>query len=389
MKMSAQEMQRRHKAVRKAMAEEGIDVLVVGASAQWEQRGVLRYLTDYYVPIFEEYVVIPLDGPVTFFAHYSYGAKHALEYPAIEHADYIPLELLYSDPGLPVAKYVKKFNPKRIGMAGQTGTSASFYMSLINGLGGIPVVDFSSRLSAIRMAKSAEEIQCVEKAIQINEDAFHAYLGEVKPGAREIDAINEAYNVGHKAGAEDLYFMVGSGDKPAQCSIPLALEKNHIWKQGDLNVIIIEISGPGGYYGEITNLISLGEPKPAVRKAFDAVAGAQKAAEKAIKTGVTVGHVADVVEQFLVDAGYYAKSLEDRAKSTTGNLIGHTMGLDTLEMPVVISGEPTVIQPGMQFNIHPNLSLPDGARVIQCECYLSTESVARRLFKTPVQLFVV
>jgi len=389
MQMTAEEMERRHRLVRKAMAEDGIDVLVVGASAQWEQRGVLRYLTDYYVPIFEEFVVIPMDGPVTFFAHYSYGAKHAADYPAIKHAEFIPIEDLYTDPGKSVANYVKKFAPKRVGIAGMGGMSARFYLSLVNGLGAIKTVEFSSRLSAIRMIKSAEEIQCVEKAMKINEEAFSAYLNAVRPGGREIDAINEASYVARKAGAEDMYFMVGSGDKPIQCSIPLALQKNHIWKKGDLNLIIIEISGPGGYYGEIIRLISIGEPSPAVRRAFEAVAGAQKAAESAIRPGATVGQVADVVDGYLIEAGYYSKSSDDRAQTTTGNLIGHGMGLDVLEMPVVIHGDSTTIQPGMQFNIHPNISLPDGIRVIECECYLSTETTARRLSTAPVQIFVV
>jgi hypothetical protein len=51
------------------MESEGIDALVAGASAQLDQRGLLRWLFDYYLPVFEEYAVIPLDGPAVFFAH--------------------------------------------------------------------------------------------------------------------------------------------------------------------------------------------------------------------------------------------------------------------------------------------------------------------------------
>jgi len=389
MQLSQQEFSRRKKVIRDAMAKEDVDIILVGGSDKWEQRGMLRYLTGYYVPIFEEYVLLPMDGPLTFFAHYSYGAKHAHDYPAIEHADFIPLEDINKDPGKRIAKYINDYKPKKLGVT-RTNMSADFYLSVIAHIDPkIEVIDFTRQFDLARMPKSDEELALSEAGIKVNEDAFYAYLKGVREGATEMDAINEASYVVRKSGCEDQYWMCGSGATPAQGSIPLAIERNHVWKNGDLNVIIIEIAGVGGHFGEITHLISLGEPDPEVIKAFNAVSEAQKLAGAAIKPGIPIGDVADLVDQYFVDQGYYPKNPEDKAKSTTGNLIGHGQGLDTMELPYIISGDQTIIQPGTRINIHPNVALPTGVRAISCDCYVATETGSRRLSNMPYDLIVV
>ena len=387
--ISPQEYDRRKKVIREAMAKEDVDLIVIGGSDKWEQRGMMRYMTGYYVPIFEEYLLFPADGPLTFFSHYSYGAKHAHDYPAIECADYIPLEDINHDPGRRIAEYVNQYKPKKIGVT-RSNISAEFYVSMLAHLNpGIEIMDFTYAFDLDRMPKSEEEIKLSEIAVKMNEDAFWAYLRGVREGGTEIDAITEANYALRKAGAEDQYWMVGSGKTPAQGSIPLAMDRKHVWKKGDLNVVVIEIAGPGGHFGEITHLISLGEPAPEVYRAFEAVGEAQRLAAAAIKPGVKIGDVADLVNQYFVDSGYYPKDPAQRAQFTTGNLIGHGQGIDTMELPYIVSGDPTVIQPGTRINIHPNVALPSGVRALSCDCYVATETGCRRLSNMPYDLIVV
>ena len=387
--ISPQEYDRRKKVIREAMAKEDVDLIVIGGSDKWEQRGMMRYMTGYYVPIFEEYLLFPADGPLTFFSHYSYGAKHAHDYPAIECADYIPLEDINHDPGRRIAEYVNQYKPKKIGVT-RSNISAEFYVSMLSHLNpGIEIMDFTYAFDLARMPKSEEEIKLSEIAVKMNEDAFWAYLRGVREGGTEIDAITEANYALRKAGAEDQYWMVGSGKTPAQGSIPLAMDRKHVWKKGDLNVVVIEIVGPGGHFGEITHLISLGEPAPEVYRAFEAVGEAQRLAAAAIKPGVKIGDVADLVNQYFVDSGYYPKDPAQRAQFTTGNLIGHGQGIDTMELPYIVSGDPTVIQPGTRINIHPNVALPSGVRALSCDCYVATETGCRRLSNMPYDLIVV
>ena len=387
--LSMKEFERRKAVIRKAMADEKVDIVLAGGSDKWEQRGMVRYLTGYYVPIFEEYVLLPMNGPLTFFAHYSYGAKHAHDYPAIEKADFIPLEDLNTDPGKRVAQYINEYKPAKLGVT-RTNISAAFYLSVMAHLNPkIEVIDFTHQFDVARMPKSDEELALSEAGIKINEDAFFAYLKGVREGGTELDAVTEAMYVVSKAGCEDQYWMVGSGATPAQGSIPLAYDRNHVWKKGDLNVVVIEIAGIGGHFGEITHLISLGEPAPEVYRAFNAVSEAQKLGAAAIKPGVPIGDVADLIEQYFVDQGFYPKDPADKAASTTGNLLGHGQGLDTMELPYIVSGDKTIIQSGTRINIHPNVALPSGVRAISCDCYVATDKGSRRLSNMPYDLIVV
>ncbi len=387
--ISKQEYDRRKKVIRQAMEKEDVDLIIIGGSDKWEQRGMMRYMTGYYVPIFEEYLLFPADGPLTFFSHYSYGAKHAHDYPAIEMADFIPLKDINHDPGRRVAEYANKYKPKKIGMT-RSNMSAEFYVSFVSHLDkNIEIVDFTRSFDLARMPKSDEEIALSEIAVKLNEDAFWAYLRGIRVGATEMDAITEAEYQMRKAGCEDQYWMVGSGATPAQGSMPLAMDRNHVWKQGDLNVVVIEIAGPGGHFGEITHLISLGKPAPEVFKAFNAVGEAQRLAAAAIKPGVVIGDVADLINNYFIDQGFYPRDPEQRAKFTTGNLIGHGQGIDTMELPNIISGDPTIVVPGMRINIHPNVALPSGVRALSCDCYVATETGCRRLSKMPYDLIVL
>ncbi len=51
MSVSVEELKRRKQLICDTMEKGGVDVTVIGGSDKWEQRGLIRYLTDYYVPI--------------------------------------------------------------------------------------------------------------------------------------------------------------------------------------------------------------------------------------------------------------------------------------------------------------------------------------------------
>ncbi|MCL1940982.1 MAG: Xaa-Pro peptidase family protein [Synergistaceae bacterium] len=377
-----EEITLRQENVRRAMSKHGVDVLITGSSAQMEFRGVLRYLINYYLPVFEEFLVIPLSGPITFFAHDGCGAEYAGSLGSIGDARIIPGNEYNNDPGKCVAELVKSLGCKTVGIAGMAGFSANFYLSLQRHLGNGQLVDFTSQLNQIRMIKSPEEILLAEAAVKLNEETFYNYLSYVKPGNSELDAVNNASLFALNAGAEDLYWMVSSGKLPHLAFLHRARQRKHVWAKGDYNYIILEHSAAGGHFGETTQLISIGEPKPEYVRAFSAVSEAQKAAAAEIKPGAPVGDMADASDRVLAEWGYPQNQNEYSA-------IGHSQGFDVWEFPRIVHGEPTLIQPGMRFNIHPAVALPDGAKITSCDCHISTDTGARRLSSIPYEIIVL
>ena len=379
------EVRGRQEAVRERMAAANIDVLVTGSSAQLEFRGLLRYLADYYLPVFEEYLVIPLDGPVTFFAHDPSGAAYAANSGTVDDIRIIPGHEYNTDPGKCVATFVKSLTSKTVATAGGAGISANFFRSLTRHLAAMPLADFTDELVALRMVKSPSEIALSEAAVKLNEDVFRFYLNLVKPGGRELDAVREATDFTYANGGEDVYWMASSDAVPHLAYLAEARRKRHVWARGDYHYIVLEHAAEGGHWGETTHLISLGEPKKAYADAFKAVGEAQKAAAAVIRPGAAVGEVADASDDTLIKSGYASP----REAGTPGKAIGHSQGADVWEFPRIVSGDPTVILPGMRFNIHPAVILADGAVITSCDCWISTETGARRLSAMPYEILVV
>lgn len=384
MEIPKSEVALRQSKVRAQMAAEGVDIVVAGASARMDSRGILRYLAGYYLPVFEEYLVIPSNGPVTFFAHDECGARYAKTYGAVDDVRYIPGDEYNLDPGKCIADFALKFSPETIGLIGGAGYSANFSQSIQNHLK-CRFIDFTDSFNRIKMVKSAAEILQTEAAVRLNEDTFHHYLQFVRPGARELDAIAAASSFAMRNGAEDLYWMASSGEIPYLAYLAESWREDHLFRGGDYHYIVLEHSAAGGHYGETTHLVSLGKPKKEYARAFAAVCDAQKAAASRIKPGAKAGELADAAEEVLIDAGYMGpRPAEERATA-----IGHSQGTDVWEFPRIVHGDETTIVPGMRFNLHPAIVLQDGAKITSCDCYISTESGSRRLSSLPYEILRV
>ena len=384
MRTPKEELAARLSRVRLAMEKAGADVLVTGSSAQEDHRGMLRYLTDYYISVFEEYLVVHREGPVVFFAHDGCGASYMEELGTVDEIRPIPGDEYNACPGKCVADYLCEKGVRRAALAGLSGLSAPFFRSLTEKAGGVIWTDLTEAVRAIRMIKSPYEIALSKAAVRLNEADFLCYLDQVKAGACEWEAIQAAASYAWKLGCEDQYWLTDTGVKPCWRPLPLAREKRRIWKPGDLNGIVLEHSAEGGHYSEVSRHIAIGEAPEAWVKAYAALAQAQNAAFAAMKPGNTVGQVAEAAEAALRETEYGVLFAAGQKPAA----MGHSQGLDTWEFPRIIRGDETVLQPGMRLNLHPSVKTSEGAAVSFCDLYLITESGAEKLSALKDEIYV-
>ena len=381
MRTPKEELLRRIDKLRLAMAAKNVDVLISGSCSQIHTRGIVRYFLDYYVPVFEEYMVIPLNGPVTMIPHDYAGARYAASSPVIEEILPVPTGV---SPAAFVADAARKINPKRIGIANTDGLSASFVDAIRAEFDGFPMEDLTGDIWKIRQKKSAFELEETILTVRINEDSFLEFLKEVKPGARDIDAMQKARSLTDRMEwTEDQYWMVGTGTNAGFWVY--ANEHPTTWKQGDLIVGITEHAGPGGHWGEVTNLISIGEPEPVVVKAQAALAEAQVEAFRTIRPGNTIGQMADAAQKTLEDLGFAEKITKD----SPVRYFGHSQGIDVFEPPVIMPGSDRIMEEGMRLNFHPSASLPDGRKFNYCVCYMVTKDGGMRLTNLADTIYIV
>lgn len=375
MKTPKEELAARLARVRRAVEAAGAEVLVTGSSAQYDHRGMLRYLTDYYVSVFEEFLVIPLEGPVVFFAHDGAGASYMRELGTTDEIRLIPGEEYLTGPGKCVAEYLKEKRFSCAGLSGLSGLSASFYRSFTETASGIRQQDMTKEIQRIRMRKSPYEMELSREAIRLNEEVFRYYLANVSAGASEQEAIRRAAAYGWEAGCEDQYWLADTGKGPVCRPLPLGREKDHVWQTGDMHGIVLEHSADGGHYSEISRHIAIGREDPAFTAAYEALAEAQEAAFAVMKPGRTVGEVAEAAENVLRKTVFGASY----ARGAAPLCLGHGQGLDVWEYPRIIRGDETVLVPGMRLNLHPPAELPDGTSVSFCDLYGITETGAEKL----------
>lgn len=63
--------------------------------------------------------------------------------------------------------------------------------------------------------------------------------------------------------------------------------------------VMIEVSGPGGMYGELARTFTLGKPSNKLLKLFDIAKGCQEAVAAAAKPGVSGGELSRVFNDFV------------------------------------------------------------------------------------------
>jgi len=242
---------------------------------------------------------------------------------------------------------------KSLGMDGQTMRVFEWLAFKKAGISSQNGVDIGRILLDMRAIKAPDEIANMQKAIDISEDALKVTLDWAKPGMTERQIADKLTAEMMDRGAQDIAFMlVLTGEKSG---LPHGNTGDRVW--GEDEFLLIDFGAKYNEYpADITRTFCVGEPTDQMRAMYDAVYGANKAAREFAKPGVTCDEVDRVARQVIEDAGlgdYFIHRL------------GHGLGLSVHELPNIVGGNQTVLEPGMVFTIEPGVYLPQvgGVRI--------------------------
>ena len=368
MSISREEYLSRLAAVRRELCAVGASALVAGTSARLDGKGLFRWLFGYSFSAFENYALIPAEGDVVFFAHDAGGAAQAAASPVVDRAVVIPSALYDAEPAQPLLTELAGTRGS-IALGGTDVCSARFFDSLRCLLPNRSFVDFSKTLWKLRMIKSPAELLETAEAIRVNEEAFLAYVAELRRGGSSLSALAAAQTRGYELGMEDSWWLSERHDWRSAVGYP----NQHL---------VLEHSGPGGHFGEIGQPLLTGQPDELLRRAQEALVTSIQLAAAEIRPGNRAADVARAAQHYLTDGGWLAPS-------DAPYCIGHGQGLDFWEPPFVATDDDTLIRPGMRLNLHPSLPLPGGGRVSYCDCYVCGEKGPIRLTKLPYDLIIL
>lgn len=217
--------------------------------------------------------------------------------------------------------------------------------ALARAFAGAEIVNAHAALSSIRLAKTADEIAELRKAIAVSEAALEDTLAAVRVGMTEkqVEGLLLAALFAH--GAEALSFapIVAAGANAAQ---PHAKARaGYAIRPGDALLLDFGASW-GGYCADITRTVFVAEVADGDRALYETVLAANAAGRAAAVPGATAGDVDDAALKVL-EASAFAGLIRHKT--------GHGLGLEVHEDPYILRGNATPLAPGMVFTVEPGL----------------------------------
>ena len=383
--ISRGELERRWKAVRAVMEAEGLDCLVMQNSNMY-LGGYVRYFTD--IPAEYGYpmsVVFPLEGGLTMVSHGGkplpmtppdwslYGVKERVALPYLPTLNFTN----HMEAGA-VLKALKEMKSKSVGLVGKASMSGTFHEQLIEGLKGVKTTDATNFVDEIKAVKSEEEIGLIKKTIELQDKTWAACLAYIRPGVREYELRSFIQWISSNLGSEEHLISLGSAPAGKPAGQIRTFFQNRTFQRGDQVCVMIEVNGPGGYYGEIGRTACIGEAPSKLLKAWDDAVEAQDRGAELLKPGAEPRELFDAHNKFLARKGYPPE----------GRIHSHGQGYDLVERPGIRPEETMEVKRDMNIVIHP-ITLTSEAYAFCCDNYLVTGTGSVRLHKTPREIFVV
>ncbi len=218
----------------------------------------------------------------------------------------------------------------------------------------IELCPLSLQLLPLRGVKEESELVALKSAADLNQQAFSVVLPLIRPGISERGIALELEFalkcLGGEANAFD--FIVASGLRGA---LPHGVASAKKLEAGEL-VTIDFGTRVAGYHSDETVTLAIGKVSRKLRQIFDIVLEAHDSALAFIRPGVAICDLDAVARDYISAAGY---------GEYFGHSLGHGVGLEIHEYPVISSRSDQKLREGMVFTVEPGIYLPDigGVRI--------------------------
>jgi Xaa-Pro aminopeptidase len=211
---------------------------------------------------------------------------------------------------------------------------------------GLELLPTEGEVERLRWVKDAEEIDRLNRAQAIADEAFQVITGKLLEGITERAAALDLDVTMRALGANGLAFdtIMAFGENAAE---PHHEPTDRPLAAGDIVKIdfgcVVD-----GYHSDMTRTLALGEPKPQLREVYEVVRQAQQAGVDAVRAGATGGEVDRVVRDIVADGGYGEQFRHG---------LGHGVGLEIHEGPSLRHGGQDVLPRGAVVTVEPGVYL--------------------------------
>jgi Xaa-Pro aminopeptidase len=387
--ISTAELERRGKAVRAAMERDRIDVLVMQNNND-HMGGYVKYFTD--IPAGNGYpvtVVFPRDDLMTVVMQGPLGGVEELT--AQGDGVLRGFKRVLTTPSYASAVYTNEYDPELAASAlapfakGTIGLVCTYQMSLAMGdflkrrFAGARFVDASDMVDKIKAIKSEEEMELIVRTARMQDGAMKAAFDAIRPGMRDRDVVAAAQFYSQTHGSEQGLYLCASAPLGTPMKFAPKHMQNRIIKEGDYVALLVEDSGPGGFYTELGRNCVVGKAPQQMKDELAFTLESRRITLDLLKPGTPAKEIWDKFNDFMRRNG--------RPEET--RLYCHGQGYDLVERPLIRHDEPMVIEKDMNIVVHPTY-VHKGMLSWVCDNYLiGSNGPGERLHRFPETIIEV
>lgn len=322
--------------LRKAMTDQGIDLVAIGPGAH------LAWLLGVRPHADERHLLLCVT------ATYIGFLMPGLEADSVKNQTDLPLHTWSDDEG-PQAAFTELLQ-----VAGATGAQsialdeamrADFAALVQDTLPNASRQFAESTIGALRMRKDDSEFQIIKHNSNVADAAMQKAWNAMNVGMSEsqvADVVREHFK---DHNVKPVFTIVGAGGNGAY---PHHHTGDTLLKAGD--AVVMDIGGAiGGYSSDITRMAIMGHKPDGYDEIHAIVEAAVVAALQAAKPGVRAHTIDDAARQVIANAGYGEFFM---------HRTGHGMGTEPHEPPYITASSQTILDAGMVFSIEPGIYLP-------------------------------
>ena len=339
---SQQEIERRYRNTRAAMAEHGLDALVVSGSEYTGFEGAVRYMSGFRILHRYAYVLVPMDGEPT--AVYPKEATWVGDH----RQTFLEQYEIVAECGQWMAEQCKASGWNRVGVFGYNFIMpVRDYRAMV--AAGLDVIDFDEAFDHSRAQKSEEELNSVRHSMDVNKAGVLAVMQAYRAGMTEAELMGVAEEVFASLGtARSTMDMVLIGEHGSLRPEMVFADPARKVQESDGLMYGLEVAGIGGHWVEFSRLMAPSGIDAETQRLMDAYQEYHALVETHLKAGAT----ADEVHRKCI------KPFEGKGWRL-GHVSGHSIGMTMIEAPRIGEGSEFVLPENMVCSLHPHVMTED------------------------------
>ena len=339
---SAAEIARRYRNTRSAMAQAGVEALIVSGSAYTGFEGAVRYLCGFHILHRYAYVLVPMQGdPIAVFPREATWVG--------DHSQtFIQQTAMPVHCGQWLADHCRSQGWKRVGVYGlEYVMPVRDYQALLGA--GVELVDFDVAFDHARAQKSAEEIVSIRHSMDINKAGVLAVIQAYQAGRTEAELMGVAERTFAAMGtARCTMDMVLTGPNGSILPQMVFSKPDRAVQDSDGLLYGLEVAGRGGHWVEFSRLLAPRGVSAETRRLLDAYAEFHEL----VKTHLRAGASAEDVHQKCATP-FQGKGWR------LGHVSGHSIGMTMIEYPRIGEGSEFELPENMVCSMHPHVMTED------------------------------